>query len=1020
MAGSTKPSLRHPIVIYGSLVFLIAGFGWLLGEYSQPQTPAVQRHAEHVLDVAAVVTEEHLRNGDIQKLEKFLDKIVQVNPSMKFTVRDTKTSRQLNIESPYRLPSAQNENAADRIVSTRVLGSSGEPVGQIAISISAPHDAPLSRWLRACLAAIGVILMISGSVSIGVTTFHKYGREDVDGGENLPSFWAIVKNPYQIIADRQIELLRPHQVAAVVRQSGFMLAISAAVGILVVLALVGKVPFIPLAAWLGMMFFLVTVGMLTWRRNRLRPLPLHVSRGVIRRMVRNALIQGSMWGVLFAVFFGSASEGVQLLLIAACLGISAGGVIALAPVPAAALAFAAGALVPTTAGLVLQDDAAYFALAGMAGLYSVAIGILLTQLNDQFVRNLIARMGEERQTRTISLLLREFQDQASDWLWLMDRDQRIVEAPDRMADLLGVMPSRMVGRPLVDLSPDPAAIGWKDLRQTLESRTSFQDLIVETKDLEGETHWIALSANLTSSGIWNGVGSDQTERVATAGELDATRKLLSDAIESLPDGFVIFDQDDMVVMANSSARQEFDIFFNALENGDSMLESIRKSVIGMRPDEDPEIVDFIVKDGLERMQANKSVLTQLADGRFINIAYQAVSGGLRVGISTDVTNIMQSEQQALEAAALLQDATMTIDSGLLATDADLKIVLANDKLPALLDMPAEYFQIGADLRDFVNASVERGDFVRSRTSPVDGKNGSEDTRGLDIERSLPDGRTILSSTRNRIGGGHVVLFTDITSMRDALEQAETASRAKSEFLANMSHELRTPLNPIIGFSEMMLQQAVGPIGTEKYLEYAQHIHTSAFNLYRSVTDVLDLSRIETGELILNEEYLDVCEIVDSVMALANPRAEEAGVELRMTLPEDGVDAMFDARLLKQAINNLLTNSIRFTREAGTINVTVTAPPDADISISIADTGIGIPPSKITACFEPFGQANSAIDRPFDGMGLGLPLSRSSIQLHGGSLDLASVVGEGTTVTVTLPAWRRKRAAASAVRSDQAI
>jgi len=239
-------------------------------------------------------------------------------------------------------------------------------------------------------------------------------------------------------------------------------------------------------------------------------------------------------------------------------------------------------------------------------------------------------------------------------------------------------------------------------------------------------------------------------------------------------------------------------------------------------------------------------------------------------------------------------------------------------------------------------------------------------------------------------------------LRAAKEQAELGNRAKSEFLANMSHELRTPLNAIIGFSQMMREEVLGPIGVSRYKGYVDDIHISGNHLLELINDILDLSKVEAGKLELIEEDIDVCRVVSACLTLVRERAGEAGVVLDKRLPDRLPRLHADERKLKQVLLNLLSNAIKFTPKGGRVMLRVHADPGEGFVFTVDDTGIGIASEDMPKVLAPFGQVDSALSRKYEGTGLGLPLTKALIELHGGSLDLESTLGAGTTITARFP------------------
>jgi signal transduction histidine kinase len=244
------------------------------------------------------------------------------------------------------------------------------------------------------------------------------------------------------------------------------------------------------------------------------------------------------------------------------------------------------------------------------------------------------------------------------------------------------------------------------------------------------------------------------------------------------------------------------------------------------------------------------------------------------------------------------------------------------------------------------------------------------------------------------------------AMRGAKEEAEAANRAKSEFLANMSHELRTPLNAIIGFSDMMISEAMGPLVNEHYRGYAKDIHASGTHLLAIISDILDLSKAAAGKLALSESWFDARDVVRSTCHLMQQRIDEARLSFAVTVPPGEVSIYADERKLKQMLLNLLSNAYRFTPPGGRIGCRLAVASEG-IVFAVSDTGIGIAAEHLDRVLKPFVQVEASYRRMHEGTGLGLALVKAMADLHGGHLRLDSTPGMGTTAFVFLPLTRLK-------------
>jgi len=244
----------------------------------------------------------------------------------------------------------------------------------------------------------------------------------------------------------------------------------------------------------------------------------------------------------------------------------------------------------------------------------------------------------------------------------------------------------------------------------------------------------------------------------------------------------------------------------------------------------------------------------------------------------------------------------------------------------------------------------------------------------------------------------------VAALRQSRDELAAANESKTTFMANMSHELRTPLNAIIGFSEVMSRKVFGPLGNERYEEYAKDISSSGSHLLGIIGQILDMTRLEAGKMVIECRPTNLRELVDEALTIVGPALEEKEIDLRLTFPEEPhFQLECDPVRVRQVIINLLSNAAKFTDRHGRVAISVEI--EGDLFIRISDTGIGIAEENLDRVLIPFAQVEKAYAREHHGAGLGLSLSKGLVEQHGGTLSIASTPGVGTTVTISFPAER---------------
>lgn len=411
-----------------------------------------------------------------------------------------------------------------------------------------------------------------------------------------------------------------------------------------------------------------------------------------------------------------------------------------------------------------------------------------------------------------------------------------------------------------------------------------------------------------------------------------------------------------------------------------------------------------------------------------------------LGVALDTTEARRAKAHAQAAEGRLRDGIESVSDAFVLFDRQGRLILSNQAFQDAFSFAPGVLRKGALKADLNRIAALA---IKSDQPAAGGRAGAR-------EVELHDGRWLQLVERFTSEGGSVVSAADITAIKEkeaerqraterlratiaeledreeklsllarkyeiAMTRAEAANQAKSEFLANMSHELRTPLNAINGFSEIMAGEMFGPLGDARYKGYAADILKSGQHLLSLINDILDMAKIEAGKLTLHYEAVSLKEIVEDAARLMRGRVEESGLKMLVDAPDlPTIEA--DHRGLKQVVLNLLSNAVKFTPEGGDIVIALSREDDERVRVAVTDTGIGIAAEDLARLARPFEQVEGQHSKTTQGTGLGLALTKSLIELHGGTLTLESEPGRGTTVSFDLPIRRPAQAAESQARA----
>ena len=611
----------------------------------------------------------------------------------------------------------------------------------------------------------------------------------------------------------------------------------------------------------------------------------------------------------------------------------------------------------------------------------------------------------------------------TDWYWELDRDLRFTFLSEETREITSRPASEVLGhRPWDAMDADPGSAEWKPIVENLRAKRAFREAHLSVERSDGSVRHLRLSArplfdtdgNFTG---YRGVAADETAQIEAQQDREESSQILSAIVDNMPEGVTIVDGDLRILRYNKRFLEMLDLPAKVLQR--NLFEDVIR-YNAERGDYGAGDVEQMVRERIDlalNFEPHRFVRVRPNDTA-IEVRGNPLPGGGFVTTYADVT-----EHQRVQTALQDSEARYRLISELTSD------FLYSYRVDADGRSEAEWF--AGSLPDGFAMPDGNGNQVTSwyelihpddhallrqrRQRLQTGELSIDELRLVNRDGSVRWFRSVARPERDPSSGRLIRILgaaQDITerkraelALRAAKESAEIANRTKSEFLANMSHELRTPLNAIIGFSEIMKHEVMGPLGGRRYRSYAEDIWDSGTHLLNIINDILDVSKAEAGMLDLMEEDVRLAEIAEAAHRLVRQRAESSGVKIEMSLPQQMPSIWADPRRMKQILLNLLSNAVKFTPWGKQVSLSANIDSAGHLVIEVSDQGIGISEDDLERVLEPFTQADSSLSRRHEGTGLGLPLTRALVEMHGGRLTLTSIESQGTVAKVTLPSER---------------
>ena len=647
----------------------------------------------------------------------------------------------------------------------------------------------------------------------------------------------------------------------------------------------------------------------------------------------------------------------------------------------------------------------------------IGVPVLITALLLAWVlyqQTLIIRARESSERR-----LSDFAASAYEWLWEMDSNLRFSYFSDHFQKVTGIDPVNLLGCRRDEITAE-TTVGehWQRHLDDLANHRPFRNFEYRISDASGRVNYFSVSGNPTfeADGTfagYRGTGSVVTERKLAEERVRESQKLLHSVIDAVPAIVNLKDRHARFLLVNRYQSETYGL------TSEQMVGHTIEEILGTAQSRAFTANDLeVISSGLP--QLNREVdwtdrygLKHIMLVSKVPMPDPTGAPNYLVTVALDITDRRRMEESAHRLIAAIE----TSPELFVIYGPDDRITVTNQKFRDINRAALGSAAMGLTFEEHIRRIVKAGlvpeaigreeewiawrlERHRSPSGPFELRRQRGQILQI-VEHRLPDGSTVTMSA-------DVTQLKRIENeLRSAKAEAEYANLAKTEFLANMSHELRTPLNSIIGFTDILINRRFGR-DDPRYDSYLKDVNDAGRDLLRLINDVIDISRIERGMLVLSERNVDVPRLMTACYRLVLGRAHEAQVHIDLDLPKNFPALYADELRVKQTLLNILGNAIKFTPEKGKIDFSATVEADGGITFTVKDTGIGIRPEDFSKALSVFGQADGSLARPHEGAGLGLPLSKNLMELHGGELKLESIPGTGTTVLLRFPKNRSRK------------